>query len=577
MHRVDTLPNLTLARIAGSGGGARTVVFCLLASLAGSTMAATLTGRAVLPAVTFAPGPTSGRLIGPGPFNGIIPPFPDKQPIQGFSGALDRGDGTFEVMADNGFGAKADSADFHLRVYTVRPNFATGSGGSANVTVERFVELTDPERRSGFPIQNENLLGRMLTGADFDIESIQRGRDGSLWIGDEFGPFVLHVAASGDLLDAPFPTPGVQSDSNPFIPAGTGNLPNSRGFEGMAISPDGRFLYPMLEGALKTDPDPKLTLRIFEFDTVAKAFTGRLWRYRLEDPSNALGDLQAINGHELLVIERDGAQGPAAALKKVFKIELSQTDSEGFVSKAEVLDLLDIADPNGISTSAPLPRPGDFGLGDRFRFPFVTIEDVVVLSPAELLVINDNDFPFSAGRNPSLSDDNEFIRVLLDDALNVNPEVLVRPPLLTARAELLSAAHAALEGAVEDAGASGMLALAAIQRARELFRVYAPKKLEKRLDRLRKALRLTRAALQKAELGRRSGPRATSSKPGAWSAMPCPPSKSGVPPLATSKSRARSASIAGSPGSVSRLPLPRSKVPTGGDSCQNQYPSKNAV
>lgn len=212
------------------------MVFCLLVSfgestIAGSTMAATLTGRAVLPAVTFAPGPTSGKLIGPGPFNGIIPPFLDQQPIQGFSGALDRGDGTLEVMADNGFGAKGNSADFHLRVYTVRPNFVTGSGGNANVTVERFVELTDPKHRSGFPIQNEDMLGRVLTGADFDIESIQRGRNGSLWIGDEFGPFVLHVAASGELLDTPFPTPGVQSDSNPFIPAGTGNLPNSRGFE----------------------------------------------------------------------------------------------------------------------------------------------------------------------------------------------------------------------------------------------------------------------------------------------------------------------------------------------------------
>lgn len=108
----------------------------------------------------------------------------------------------------------------------------------------------------------------------------------------------------------------------------------------MAISPVGRFLYPMLEGALKTDPDPKLTLRIFEFDTVAKAFTGRLWRYRLEDPGNALGDLQAINDHEFVIIERDGAQGPAAALK-VFKIDLSQTDPADFVTKTELLDILD--------------------------------------------------------------------------------------------------------------------------------------------------------------------------------------------------------------------------------------------
>lgn len=502
MHPVDALLNPTSARSAGSRRGARTLVFCLLASFAGSTIAATLTGRAVLPALTFAPGPTSGKLIGPGPFNGIIPPFPDKQPIQGFSGALDRGDGTFEVMADNGFGAKANSADFHLRVYTVRPDFVTGSGGSAKVSVERFVELTDAKRRSGFPIQNENVLGRVLTGADFDIESIQRGRDGSLWIGDEFGPFVLHVSASGELLDAPFPTPGVQSDSNPFIPAGSGNLPNSRGFEGMAISPDGRFLYPMLEGALKTDPDPKLTLRIFEFDTLAKAFTGRLWHYRLEDPSNALGDLQSINDHELLVIERDGAQGPDAALKKIFRIDLSQIDAEGFVTKIELLDLLDIADPHGISTSTPPPRPGDFGLGDTFRFPFVTIEDVVVLSPAKLLIINDNNFPFSAGRNPSLPDDNEFIQVRLDDTLDVDPEVLVRPPLLTAREELLAAAHAALTGAFADAGGSGALALAAIRRAQDLFRLHEPKMLEKRIHHLLEAKKLTGVALNKAELGR---------------------------------------------------------------------------
>ncbi len=502
MHPVDALLIPASARIAGSRRGAITLVFCLLASFAGSTIAATLTGRAVLPAVTFAPGPSSGKFIGPGPFSGSIPPFLDKQPIQGFSGALDRGDGTFEVMADNGFGAKDNSADFHLRVYTVRPNFATASGGSASVTVERFVELTDPKRRSGFPIQNENVLGRVLSGADFDIESIQRGRDGSLWIGDEFGPFVLHVSASGELLDAPFPTPDVQSDSNPFIPAGSGNLPNSRGFEGMAISPDGRFLYPMLEGALKTDPDPKLTLRIFEFDTLAKGFTGRLWHYRLEDPSNALGDLQSINDHELLVIERDGAQGPAAALKKIFRIDLSQIDAEGFVTKIELLDLLDIADLHGISTSTPPPRPGDFGLGDTFRFPFVTIEDVVVLSPAEFLVVNDNNFPFSAGRNPSLPDDNEFIRVLLDDALDVDPEVLVRPPLLTAREELLAAAHAALTGAFDDAGGSGALALAAIKRARDLFLLHEPKMLEKRLHHLLEAKKLTGVALDKVELGR---------------------------------------------------------------------------
>ncbi|MGH8566299.1 MAG: esterase-like activity of phytase family protein [Gammaproteobacteria bacterium] len=152
----------------------------------------------------------------------------------------------------------------------------TASRGNAPVAVESVVELTDPKRRAGFPIQNENVLGRVLTGADFDIESIQKGRDGSFWIGDEFGPFVLHVSASGELLDAPFPTPGVQSDSNPFIPAGTGNLPNSRGFEGMAISPIGcpRALPTRLLASKPASSSVKMRAMSSRYSTSATTSTG---------------------------------------------------------------------------------------------------------------------------------------------------------------------------------------------------------------------------------------------------------------------------------------------------------------
>lgn len=93
-----------------------------------------------------------------------------------------------------------------------------------------------------------------------------------------------------------------------------------------------------------------------------------------------------------------------------------------------------------------------------------------------------------------------------------------------------------------------MLALTAIQRARELFRVYAPKKLEKRLERLREAIRLTRAALQKAELGRAERAAGDFIEARRLVGDVLPPSKSSVLPLATSRSRAPSASIAGSAG-----------------------------
>ena len=96
---------------------------------------------------------------------------------------------------------------------------------------------------------------RLLTGADFDIESFRQVSDGSFWFGDEFGPFLLHTDASGRVLEAPFPLPGVASPDDPLgRPA---NLPRSRGFEGMALNPDGNRLYPMLEGSLTTDPDQR--------------------------------------------------------------------------------------------------------------------------------------------------------------------------------------------------------------------------------------------------------------------------------------------------------------------------------
>ena len=67
-----------------------------------SYAADTLVGRAVLPAATFAEGPTSGQQLGADPINGQSVPFLNKQPVQGFSAIRDNGDGTFWVMADNG-------------------------------------------------------------------------------------------------------------------------------------------------------------------------------------------------------------------------------------------------------------------------------------------------------------------------------------------------------------------------------------------------------------------------------------------------------------------------------------------
>jgi hypothetical protein len=366
----------------------------------------TLIGRAILPADEYQPGPPSGAFITGD--NEVTPPFPG-QPIPGFSAILDAGHGEFWAMPDNGYGAKTNSGDFLLRVYVIRPDFETPKGGSGAVDVLRFIQLRDPDARISFPLMRSD---RLLTGADLDIESLRIAKDGTLWFGDEFGPFLLHTDATGKVLEAPIPLPGVQSPQNALLPdPDAWTIRASRGFEGTALSIDGKRLYPMLEGALRHDPDPRRRI-INEFDLRSETYTGRTWQYRVDAgfPDAVIGDFTALDQHRFVLIERDDAQGADARQKKVYVVDLRRVGPDGYLHKRPVADLLRIRDPEGISLP---PRPGEFGVGDPFSFPLQSVESLEVLGGERLLIASDNNYPFSDGRWSARDrpDDTELIVV----------------------------------------------------------------------------------------------------------------------------------------------------------------------
>ncbi|MER7001594.1 esterase-like activity of phytase family protein [Dactylosporangium sp. NPDC000555] len=361
---------------------------------------AQLTGWAALPAATFvSASDPSGALLGGTPSNGITPPF-DDQPIQGFSGILKNGDGTFDVISDNGYGNKANSGDFVLRIHRVAPDYA-----KKTVDVVGGINLTDP---SGFVPWALTRKDRVLTGADFDIESIQRVGDGSYWIGDEFGPYLLHFDRAGRLLQAPISLPGVRAPENP---EGNPNLNSSKGFEGMALSPDGRTLYPMLEGTVAGDPAG--SLRFNEFDLVKQRYTGKIYTYQMEDPGYSIGDAIAVDADRFLIIERDQGQGATAKFKRIYLADKRDRNRDGKMDKTLVADLMNIADPRHLG-----------GTSNVFTFPFQTIEDVVILDDRTLGVVNDNNFPFSSGRTPGKPDDDEFITIRLANNLHADKRFL---------------------------------------------------------------------------------------------------------------------------------------------------------
>lgn len=416
----------------------------------GNATAAELLARAVLPGATFSVGPTSGQFATGA--NGVATPFINRQPVQGFSAVL-RGPfkGTYLVMSDNGFGAKANSADALLRVYAVKPDFEHGTVVPINrrsgeelqeFTAASFLTLSDPWRRVPFPIVADGTTypgtpvgggsiavdpairaQRWLTGADFDIESIRRAADGTLWFGDEFGPYLLHTDAQGRVLEAPIPLPNFRrlpstlggTEVNPLIQAISNpqrtlaaNLPDSGGFEGMALNASRTKLYALLEKAINGDP-VRERLLISEFSLSARQYTGKTFGYILDSATNAIGDFTALSDRKFLIIERDAGQGESAdprftnpaRFKKIFKIDLGKVDANGNLIKEEVADLMNIYDPRDVA--------GDGKLDTVFTFPFVTIEDVLVLDNNRLLVINDNNYPGSAGREFGVADSNEFI------------------------------------------------------------------------------------------------------------------------------------------------------------------------
>jgi len=363
----------------------------------------TLVARATLSADYLAEGPPSGALATPA--NGRTGPFPG-QVIPGFSAVIENGDGTFWAQPDNGFGTKANSDDFLLRLYLVRPDWETADGGAGEIHVERFISVRDPDHRIPWTITNEQTPERLLTGADFDIESVVRGADGSFWIGEEFGPFLVHVASDGRVLEAPVSLPAGKSPQNPLLaPGETPRIPASRGFEALAGSASGRFLYPILEGAFVDDANQRRRY-IYEHDVHTSRYTGRSWTYEVDEPGNVVGDAFTVHQDRLLVLERDNYDGPAAVTKRIYEVDLRDTETGGFVAKRLVVDLLKITNPDLIGTAT---SPGAYGVSDPFAFPMVSVETVVQLHDGRLLIANDNNYPGDDARVAGTPDDTEMV------------------------------------------------------------------------------------------------------------------------------------------------------------------------
>ncbi|WP_289084440.1 esterase-like activity of phytase family protein [uncultured Sulfitobacter sp.] len=437
------------------------VALSLLAvpAVAQETFDATLAGHAYLPALSLVAPPAdapkdawiSGKFTG-GARNGVPMSVPGDtgglhgkrltglnlpfigQPLQGFSGfAMNRAeDGSVYVLTDNGFGSKANSPDTLLFFSRMDADFDTGE-----VEIKETVFLHDPDFKVPFRISYGGTDSRYLTGADFDLESIQRVGD-SIWIGEEFGPYLIEATLDGRIKGV-YPTmvDGVQlkGPDTPGISAtsvkGTDwTVPRSGGYEGMALQPETGLLWAMLEKPLlaASGENEGDFLRVMAFDPEARDWTGEGFKFKLAEGATAIGDFNFIDETRALVIERDNGEGEPslkcagdpqadcfpnpAMVKHVVLIDTADVDAEGYVRRIGQIDLMNIADPEG---KARIETDG--GEAGRFSLPFFTIEDVMRVDETHIMVAVDNNLPFSSGRKLDAAADNEVVLLSVPELL----------------------------------------------------------------------------------------------------------------------------------------------------------------
>ena len=284
--------------------------------------------------------------------------------------------------------------------------------------------ITIKKAKSGKPVLgllNPQTVATRDTGVDLagkslpfdpdniDLEAIVRLSDGSFWIGEEMGPSIAHVAADGRLLKRLVPANAAKDykDSEAEIvaslPAILSKRQGNRGIESLAISPDEKHLYFMLQNPL-ANPNAKAfaqarNTRLFKLDRVSGKLIAE-YVYQLDDPQTfgldpskkqsdpRVSEMLALGADRLLVLERtDGTT-------KLHEISLAgATNIHGGkwddLATAPSLELTNDLGPTGVK---PVAKTLRFDTARDFRAAPVKLEGLALLGDGSLVMINDNDF-----------------------------------------------------------------------------------------------------------------------------------------------------------------------------------------
>jgi len=240
----------------------------------------------------------------------------------------------------------------------------------------------------GEVIGNDNRRG-------LDTEGLALAPDGSFWISDEYGPYIMRFDAQGNLKDEFSPFNGILPEHYAL------RRPN-RGMEGLTISKDGKTLTGIMQSPLynpsKETKDKSLVIRIISINLELEEISEYL--YLLDDAKCSVSEILTLNDNEFLVLERDSKfPEKGKGFKKIFKIDLSQATNIAEDARTfETMSAQTLAENNIRTAKKELfldileAIPG---------YPHDKPEGIALMNNNRTLcIVNDDDFSIDAPKTP---------------------------------------------------------------------------------------------------------------------------------------------------------------------------------
>ncbi|NYI42995.1 hypothetical protein BJ993_000075 [Nocardioides aromaticivorans] len=254
----------------------------------------------------------------------------------------------------------------------------TTPAGEPVTGLPNFAVAGDPA-----PVLADGTTPVAYNGNGLDTEGVVRTADGHFWLVDEYGPSIVEVDAAGHVvarhvpagLEDDYVTAGADYPISGSLPAGLSARRGNRGFEDIALLPDGHTVVAALQSSVVVPGDrDRIITELVAFDTTTGT-TVHEYGYRFDAPSTfaagtrgrdlKISALVPVDQTHVIVEERTDTEA------RFHTIELDPADP--LVTEADKTLLVNLAGVAGV--------PGK-------------VEGAALKNASTLVVISDNDFGF---------------------------------------------------------------------------------------------------------------------------------------------------------------------------------------